>query len=69
LSKVLSYDVEVTVNSHLSPWDLWVCHDWYNWLQSPSEGGDRVCKSGCFLFRRCFSMMIQVCWSFALSSL
>jgi hypothetical protein len=22
LSKVLSYDVEVTVNSHLSPWDL-----------------------------------------------
>ena len=22
LSKVLSYDVEVTINSHLSPWDL-----------------------------------------------
>ena len=69
LSKVLSYDVEVTINSHLSPWDLWVCHDWYNWLQSPSEGDDRVYKSGCFLFRRCLSMMIQVCWSFALSSL
>jgi len=56
LSKVLSYGVEVTVDSHLSPWDLWVCHGWYNWLQSPSEGDDRVYKSGCFLFRCCFSL-------------